>query len=123
MPDYGLGQKRDVAEPAHIPFVDGKAFRPPEIAVNKRRVKLQSEAIVNSVADDDLRDRTFQSLPGGIGNLMIVELKRAVMGELLGDSGVEPAQGDFLRRHRFHLRGVAAAQIASVRGQWEKRQC
>src|SRR6266567_5247897 len=92
MPDHGLGQKRDVADPADAPFVDGKAFRPPEVAVNKWRVKLQSEAIVNSVADDELRDRTFQSLSGGIGNLTIVELKRAEMGELLGDRGVEPAE-------------------------------
>src|SRR5213080_3762166 len=114
MPQHRLGQKRDVAESAHVPFVDGKAFRPPEIAVNKRRVKLQSEAIVNSVADDELRDRTFQSLPGGIGNLTIVELKRAEMGELLGDAGVKPGQGNFLLRHRFHLRGVAPAKIASA---------
>src|SRR2546430_906802 len=82
-----------VSDPAFAPFIDGKAFRPPEVPVNKRRVKLQSEAIVNSVANDDLCDRTFQTLPGGIGNLTIVELKRAEMGELLGDGGVEPGQG------------------------------
>src|SRR6266480_1912069 len=122
MPQHGLSQKRDVANPTHISFVDGKAFRPPEFAVDKRRVKLQSEAIVNSVTDDELRDRTFQSLSGGIGNLTIVELKRAEMGELLGDSGVEPAHGNFLLRHRFQLRGVAAAEIASVGSQRKKRQ-
>src|SRR5205807_7616897 len=103
-------------------FVDGKAFRPPEFAVDKRRVKLHREAIVNSVPDDALRDRTFQSLPGGIGNVTIVKLKRAEMGELLGDSGIEPAQGNFLLRHRFHLRGVATAKIASARGQWKNCQ-
>src|SRR5438445_13416036 len=112
MPDYGIGQKREFAEPAHSPFVDGKAFRPPEIAVNKRRVKLQSEAIVNSVADDELRDRTFQSLPGGIGNLTIVELKRAEMGELLGDAGVKHGEDNFLLRHLFHLRALTASEIS-----------
>src|SRR5947209_5881514 len=117
MPQHGLSQKRDVANPTHISFVDGKAFRPPEFAVDKRRVKLQSEAIVNSVADDELRDRTFQSLPGGIGNLTIVELKRAEMGELLGDAGVKPGQGNFLLRHRFHLRAVTAAEIARAHDQ------
>src|SRR4029434_6753705 len=114
MPEHGLGQKRDVADPTDAPFVDGKAFRPPEIAVNKRPIKLQGKAIVNSVTGDELRDRTFQSLPGGIGNLTIVELKRAEMGELLGDGGVEPGQRIFLLRHRFQLRGVAAAEIASA---------
>src|SRR5438552_3657820 len=98
MPEHGFGQKRDVAEPAHVPFVNGKAFRPPEIAINKRRVKLQSEAVVDFVSDDELRDRAFQSLPGGIGNLTIVELKRAEMGELLGDGGVKPGQGNSLVR-------------------------
>src|SRR5213595_1546418 len=111
MPEHSLGQKRDVAEPAHGSFVDGKALRSPEIAVNKRPVKLHREAIVNSVAEDELRDRTFQSLSGGIGNLTIVELKRAEIGELLGDGGVEPAHGNFLLRHRFQLRGVAPAKI------------
>src|ERR1700704_7163427 len=115
MLEHGLRQKRDVAETAHVPFVDGKAFRPPEIAINKWRVKLQSEAVVDFVADDELRDRTFQSLPGGIGNLTIVELKRAEMGELFGDGGVEPGQGNVLLRHRFHLRAVATAEIASTR--------
>ena len=95
MPEHGLGQKRDVAEPAHLPFVDGKAFWPPEIAINKRRVKLQSEAVVDFIADDELRDRTIQSLPGGIGNFMVVELQRAEMGELLGDRGVEPVRETF----------------------------
>src|SRR5438094_9723642 len=114
MPEHGLGQKRDVADPAHASFVDGKAFRPPEIAVNKRRVKLQSGAIVNSVTDDELRDRTFQSLSGGIGNLTIVELKRAETGELPADRGVAPAHGKYLLRLRFHLRCVARAKIATV---------
>src|SRR5881398_1834790 len=122
MPQHGLSQKRDVANPTYISFVDGKAFRPPEFAVDKRRVKLQSEAIVNSVTDDELRDRTFQSLSGGIGNLTIVELKRAEIGELLGDGGVEPAHGNFLLRHRFQLRGVAAAEIASAASQWKNCQ-
>src|SRR5436190_4909709 len=122
MPQHGLSQKRDVANPTHISFVDGKGFRPAEIPVNKRRVKLQSEAIVNSVTDDELRDRTFQSLSGGIGNLTIVELKRAEIGELLGDGGVEPAHGNFLLRHRFQLRGVAAAEIASAASQWKNCQ-
>src|SRR6266480_5521953 len=122
MPEHGLGQKRDVADPADVPFVDGKAFRSPEVAVNKRRVNLQSEAIVNSVTDDELGDRTFQSLSGRIGNLTIVELKRAEMGELLGDRGVEPAHGNFLLRHRFQLRGVATAEIASVGSQWKNCQ-
>src|SRR5437868_14901674 len=117
MPQHGLSQKRDVANPTHISFVDGKAFRPPEFAVDKRRVKLQSEAIANSVADDELRDRTFQSLPGGIGNLTIVELKRAEMGELLGDAGVKHDKGNFLLRHRFHLRAVTAADITSAHDQ------
>src|SRR5207237_8463050 len=116
MPQYGLSQKRDVANPTHISFVDGKAFRPPEFAVDKRRVKLQSEAIVNSVTDDELRDRTFQSLSGGIGNLTIVELKPAERAELLGDRGVEPAHGNFLLRHPFRLRVAAPAQIARPGG-------
>src|SRR6478672_5495118 len=107
MPEHGFGQKRDVAEAAHVPFVDGKAFWPPEIAINKRRVKWQSEAVVDFIADDELRDRTIQSLPGGIGNFMVVELQRAEMGELLGDRGVEPGQGNFLLRHRFHLLGYS----------------
>jgi hypothetical protein len=123
MPEHGFGQKRDVAGAAHVPFVDGKAFWPPEIAINKRRVKLQSEAVVDFIADDELRDRTIQSLPGGIGNFMVVELQRAEMGELLGDRGVEPGQENFLLRHRFHLRALATAQIASARGQRKKRQC
>src|SRR5438067_4082035 len=122
MPKHSLGQKRDVANPEHVPFIDGKAFRPTEFAVNKRPVKLQREAIVNSVADDELRNRTFQSLPSRIGNLMVIELKGAKMGELLGDGGVEPGQGNFFLRHRFHLRGVAAAKIASARGQRENCQ-
>src|SRR5437016_12823499 len=95
MPEHGFGQKRDDTEPAHVPLLDGKTFWTPEIAVNKRRVKLQSEVIVNSVADDELRDQTFQSLPGGIGNFTIVELKRAEISELLGDGGVEPGQETF----------------------------
>src|SRR5207302_4002800 len=99
MPEHGFGQKRDITEPAHVPLVDGKTFWTPEIAVNKRRVKLQSEVIVNSVADDELRDRTFQSLPSGIGDFAIVELKRAEIGELLGDGCVEAGQGNFLFRH------------------------
>src|SRR5437764_3821168 len=123
MPEHGFGQERDVTEPANVPLVDGKTFWTPEIAVNKRRVKLQSEVIVNSVADDELRDQTFQSLPGGIGNFAIVELRRAEISELLGDGGVEPGQGNFLLRHRFQLRGVAAAKIASARGQRKKCQC
>ena len=44
------------------------------------------------------------------------------MGELLGDGGVESGHGIFLFRHRFQLRGVAAAEIASMRGQRKKRQ-
>lgn len=54
---------------------------------------------------------------------MVVELQRAEMGELLGDSGVEPGQRSFLFRHRFQLRSVAAAEIAGARGQRKKRQC
>ncbi len=123
MPEHGLGQKRDVAEPAHASFVDGKALRSPEIAVNKRPVKLHREAIVNSVAEDELGDRTFQSLPGGIGNITIVELKRAEMGELLGHGGVEADHGNALLRHRFHLRGVAPAEIASSGSQWKWKNC
>src|SRR6266496_3486923 len=122
MPEHGLGQKRDVADPAHVAFVDGKAFRSPEVAVNERPVKLQSEAIINSVADNELRDRTVQSLPGGVCNLTIVELKRAEMGELLGDRGVEPAHGNFLLWHRFQLGGVATAEIASAGSQWKNCQ-
>src|SRR5882724_13315574 len=122
MPEHGLDQKRDITDPAHVPFVDGKPFRPPEVAVNKRRVKLQSETIVNSVADDELGNRTFQSLPSRIRNFTVIELKGAKMGELLGDGGVEPGQGNFLHRHRFQLRGVAPAKIASTRGQRKKRQ-
>src|SRR5947199_9414667 len=123
MPQHRLGQKRDVAESAHVPFVDGKAFRPPEIAVNKRRVKLQGESIVNSVAGDELRDRSFQSLPSGIGDLTIIELKRAEMGELLGDGRVEAAHGNFLLRHRFHLLVGAYAEIACTVWYDDKRQC
>src|SRR2546422_9593691 len=104
MPDDGLGQKRDVTYPAHVPFVNAEAFWAPEVAVNKGRVKLHRQAIVNSVAEDELRDRTFQTLPSGISNLTVVELKRAKMGELLSDGSVEPGQGNFLFRHRFHLR-------------------
>src|SRR5207237_4901475 len=72
---------------------------------------------------DELRDRSFQSLPSGIGDLTIIELKRAEMGELLGDGRVEAAHGNFLLRHRFHLWGVAAAEIARAGCQWKKRQC
>src|SRR4029077_16552862 len=99
MPEHGFGQKRDVAEPAHVPFVDGKAFWPPEIAINKRRVKLQSEAVVDFMADAELRDRTIQSSPGAIGNSMVVELQRAEMAELLGDRGVDHGQENFHLRH------------------------
>src|SRR5580765_6555222 len=53
---------------------------------------------------------------------MIVELKRTKIGELLSDGGVESGHGIFLFRHRFQLRGVAAAEIASTRGQRKKRQ-
>src|SRR5882762_8868597 len=101
MPEHGFGQKRDVPKSAHGSFVNGKAFRPPKIAINQWRVKLQSETIVNSVADDELGNRTFQALPGGIGNLIIVELKRPEMGELLGDGGIESGQGNSLLRRRF----------------------
>ena len=56
MPEHGLGQKRDITDPAHVPFVDGKPFRPPEVAVNKRRVELHRQAIINFITDHELGD-------------------------------------------------------------------
>ena len=65
-----FAKKRDITEPAHGPFIDGKAFRPPKVAINKRRIKLQGEPIVNFITDDELGDRTVQSLSGRIGDLV-----------------------------------------------------
>src|SRR5437764_201909 len=56
-------------------------------------------------------------------HLMIFELKRTKIGELLGDGRVESGHGIFLLRHRFQLRRVAAAEIARARGQRKTRQC
>src|SRR6184192_3280530 len=54
---------------------------------------------------------------------MIVELKRTKIGELLGHRSIKPGQGNFLLRHRFQLRRVAAAEIARARRQRKTRQC
>src|SRR5205814_8585567 len=71
------------------------------------------------VADDELGDRAFQSLSGRIGNLVIVELQRAEMSELLSDCCVESAWRHFLLWHRIQLPRVTATQIACACGHRE----
>ena len=119
VPNHRFRQERDITEPAHGPFIDGKAFGPPEVAVDQRRIKLHGEPFVDAIADDELGDRAFQSLSGRIGDLVSVELQRAEMSELLSDCCVESAWRHFLLWHRIQLRRVTATQIACACGHRE----
>ena len=117
MPNHRFRQERDITESALGPFIDAKAFGPPKVAVDQRRINLQGEPLVDVVADDELGDRAVQSLPARIGDLAIVELHCAEMSELLSDGCVESSRRHVLLWHRIQLRRVTATQIACACGQ------
>src|SRR6266496_1446181 len=62
--------------------------------MDDRHADLQSEALVEIVAEQHLGDGTVQRLVGVVRNLVAVLLQRAEVRELLGDAG-EKTSADF----------------------------
>jgi hypothetical protein len=66
MKHNALEQNRNVANPGLVSSIDRKSFRPFEFTINDRKIKLESETIIDAVTGNQLRNRAVFLLPGRV---------------------------------------------------------
>src|ERR1700730_7288228 len=72
-----LKYERHVSESRLSAAIDGESFRAFELTIDEWCVQLQSEAIVEGIAGNELRDRTVLVLPGWIRRFASIDLHRS----------------------------------------------